>query len=1097
MKRLRKIPNFKAQPDDPLAAAHAMLTQWVTEIEITRPSWEYWRDADLKSLCSGEALLAAPPAQARCIVLAAAVQERYYYGLIEQVFAGVDATDAVACKLRDLLSGRLREATNVTNVLLRRALPLERGDLESLLEWCMAQSVQVSYRMPAGQLTKSLERHAAAHGIDAELRVLMKRFAQWLRVSRHKDGARLSTTISQLCGEAGGEAAPEPAAVAVKPAPEPAASGNPLVLRALKAFLGTAAGPKPETVEIGPDRFDVAADSPLRAEHDTLSKLLEQGVAAKQWDTDPRKLAEGRRILALEPGPRGRVLLAAAERHVASLLDHSRDLDETQLWYARYALASFVPALAGEPFELDRDALFDFLLYMSIRPYDQQAVFATLQDKVSAASFTEGERWVLHRWRCARIAGPLLGSEPRDIQQLTEWIGDGARFFLAPGEHWSDAVNACLAAMPAGARANWVALLRHALTATSSRPSDRWKQTAVKMLGTIGDAAVQQAIERWFPLVAKGRTFAGFPAYLHDTRAFADTMQEENATALRGLLWMVPLLAGRDKLVRMAGAVALSAYKKVPGVGPRAVKVGNAAVYTLSEMVSPEAAGQLAMLKVRVRFGTAQKEIEKAFDAAAKQLALPRGQVEELSVPSCGLETVGRREETLGEYRAELTVTGSDAALQWFDSKGKALKSAPASLKKDHAETLKELQQSLKDTQAMLGAQRERVDALFLERKSWTAAAWRERYLDHPLVGAIGRRLIWCIGDTAVTVADGTAMDSKGRPVAIADDATVTLWHPAGRSVREVVEWRRRIESLGIVQPFKQAHREVYLLTDAERRTATYSNRFGAHILRQHQFNALCGTRRWKNKLRMLVDAEYPPAGRDLPAWGLRAEFWVEGVGEDHGTDTNEAGAFLRLASDQVRFHRIGAASNAAHAGGGGYSSTAAGPGAGDVNEPLPLEQIPPLVFSEIMRDVDLFVGVSSVANDPTWQDGGPGGRYRDYWQQHSFGELSATAASRRDVLERLVPRLNIADRCRISDRFLIVRGDRRTYKIHLGSGNILMEPNDQYLCIVPDARMRSQDQPVYLPFEGDTTLAIILSKAFLLANDTKIADQSITRQIG
>src|SRR6516162_7129953 len=25
--------------------------------------------------------------------------------------------------------------------------------------------------------------------------------------------------------------------------------------------------------------------------------------------------------------------------------------------------------------------------------------------------------------------------------------------------------------------------------------------------------------------------------------------------------------------------------------------------------------------------------------------------------------------------------------------------------------------------------------------------------------------------------------------------------------------------------------------------------------------------------------------------------------------------------------------------------------------------------------------------------------------------------------------------------------------KIHLGSGNILMEPNDQYLCIVPDAR--------------------------------------------
>jgi hypothetical protein len=36
----------------------------------------------------------------------------------------------------------------------------------------------------------------------------------------------------------------------------------------------------------------------------------------------------------------------------------------------------------------------------------------------------------------------------------------------------------------------------------------------------------------------------------------------------------------------------------------------------------------------------------------------------------------------------------------------------------------------------------------------------------------------------------------------------------------------------------------------------------------------------------------------------------------------------------------------------------------------------------------------------------------------------------------------------------------------------------------------------LFIPFEGDQTLAIILSKAFLLAEDKKIADPSITRQI-
>jgi hypothetical protein len=203
----------------------------------------------------------------------------------------------------------------------------------------------------------------------------------------------------------------------------------------------------------------------------------------------------------------------------------------------------------------------------------------------------------------------------------------------------------------------------------------------------------------------------------------------------------------------------------------------------------------------------------------------------------------------------------------------------------------------------------------------------------------------------------------------------------------------------------------------------------------------------------------------------------------------------LRLSTDQVRFSRTGAAENLAHASGSGFTSRAARPGDAEINEPIPLADVPPLVFSEIMRDVDLFVGVASVGNDPTWQDGGPEGRYRDYWHGYSFGELSATAQTRKVVLERILPRLKIGDRCSFSDRFLVVRGDIRTYKIHLGSGNILMSPNDQYLCIVA-TQGAGEPGGVFLPFEGDNTLSIILSKAFLLAADAKIKDPTINRQI-
>jgi len=312
----------------------------------------------------------------------------------------------------------------------------------------------------------------------------------------------------------------------------------------------------------------------------------------------------------------------------------------------------------------------------------------------------------------------------------------------------------------------------------------------------------------------------------------------------------------------------------------------------------------------------------------------------------------------------------------------------------------------------------------------------------------------------------------------------------------EVLAWRDWLAELEIRQPFKQAHREVYLLTDAERTTRTYSNRFAAHVLKQHQFNALCAARGWKNSLRLMVDDEYPPATRVLPAWGLRAEFWIEGLGHDYGADTTEAGTYLYLVTDQVRFYNIDARANYAHAGGGGYATLSRGPGAPTV--PIVLEELPPLVFSEVMRDADMFVGVASVGNDPNWSDGGPEGRYRDYWASYSFGALSQTAKTRQQVLQRLIPRLKISDRCRLEGRFLLVQGDVRTYKIHLGSGNILMEPNDQYLCIVPTqgSAAGGLGNKLFLPFEGDRTLAIILSKALLLAEDVKIQDPTILHQI-
>jgi hypothetical protein len=1116
------VSPFAPQPGSGLDTEHGVVSRWVEEAVRALDEQHWYQDVELKSQLSGRIILEAAPDEARRYVRAAAEQAEHWNRRSREIQAEAKShAERASPEFRSQSNGvavRRRRAATVVSSLMRRTLPFEEDDLIAILDWCSGADRLTMHEVPVGYITRALQRFLEGRAASDALRERMTRFAVALRAVYEKDIARHGTTIEQLLAgpigsssEAGQPNDDTPAA----PLPPPAAApvGNPAVLDAVKRDLGIA-GEAAATEPLDPDGFPLRADSPLRAEHALLSEMLASVVGTRNYVQPPLEALRGSdRVLAMDAAATGRLLLAAAERDAADFLAPTEGGNHV-LWQSRYAVTSLTATLAQRSFALDRSGAFDLLVYIATRaaprnrrPFD--TAFATLlsyvEQEVARGPLSDGERYVLHLLRASWIDGPPLGAAT-EVNRLAALVGDGRLLFLVPGEAWTDQLNDDLTRLPRSDREAWVALLKHALTATAARPSAKWLKTGEKLVTAIGGEKLAAAIHRWLPSVAQGRSIARLGAGRGGTGSGPDVMHEENATCLRGLIWLAPTLAGHGdstELARALTTVALSAYRKVPGVGPRAIKVGNAAVYALSEIGSTEAVGQLAMLKVRVKFGTAQKEIEKAFNTAAEALSLPRDQIEEMAVPSYGFDAVGVRRETFadGEYTAELRVDGRDVELHWSRADGKAQKSVPAKVKSDHKEELKELQGAAKDVAAMIPAQSERLDSMFLLEKQWPLPVWRERYLDHPLVGTLARRLIWTFttnGDTRAGAWSGdTIEDVAGNSIDPPNDASVGLWHPIGRPVEDVLAWRRWVEAREIRQPFKQAHREVYLLTDAERQTETYSNRFAAHVLRQHQYNALCAARGWKNKLRMMVDDTYPPTYRELPQWGLRAEYWVEGVGTEYGADTNDSGAYLRVATDQVRFYRVDAAENRAHAGGGGYHSAAGRRGAPGPTEALPLDEIPALVLSEIMRDVDLFVGVASVGNDPTWQDGGPGGRFRDYWNRYSFGDLAETARTRRAILERLVPKLKIAGQCTVIDRFLVVRGKLRTYKIHLGSSNILMEPNDQYLCIVP-ARdpVAVGAERVFLPFEGDTVLSIVLSKAFLLADDESIKDPTIVRQI-
>jgi Domain of unknown function (DUF4132) len=641
-------------------------------------------------------------------------------------------------------------------------------------------------------------------------------------------------------------------------------------------------------------------------------------------------------------------------------------------------------------------------------------------------------------------------------QEKADAAANTVALFKPKQDDWGAALMAKLATLPAQVQAPLGALLTLASEGgKNAKPAKGWLKSAAQTLDRPDHAQLGEYLLDFIECHEPGT-----PITL------------ENQETLRALLWLAAMAAPEASARRLEAFAQTCLTFSAAHFAYLSLVLGNASIHAFALMPGTAGVGSLTRLRRKLKRSGEIKTVDKALAALAQARGMGAGELEEIGLPDYGFASDGRLEIAVGPATATLTITDANTLeTSWRAVDGSPLKGPPAEVKTHHAEALKELKARTKEIGETLKAQCARLERLYLDERKWPLDQWRARYLDEALVAGMTRRLIWSfkLGDRWLTGLPEAKQigDERGQRVDLdGSDVHVRLWHPMQSEASHVLAWRQRLASLEITQPFKQAHREIYVLTDAERETSTYSNRFAGHIVQQHLFRALCQARGWSAPAFGVWDPGNSRPMKRVPAQELRAEFWVEPIEEESSTD--QGFKFLYLSTDQVRF------------------ATSAG-------EPLVLEQVPAVLFSELMRDVDLFVSVANIGNDPTLGLRNAGA-HDEYWTRSAFGELTETAKTRQAVLRDLLPGLTIADRCRLDERFLVVTGKLRTYRIHLGSSNIMMAPNDQYLCIVQDHQ--NAGGRVRLPFEGDHTLSLILSKAFLLADDDKIKDASIVSQI-
>jgi hypothetical protein len=584
--------------------------------------------------------------------------------------------------------------------------------------------------------------------------------------------------------------------------------------------------------------------------------------------------------------PRKRLKSAPAEERVAFVFEALATLSAPKTISLELALKGIVSSLLRGGLPLH--SLEALRLVEMVSQRRQTFPYKALLSAIEDLTMTPGLKDALLRLR------PMIdewhgGREMQEIHERIDKLVYGAKEKPAAAvSSWTRRVFQEIDRSPK--QLAWRALMLHARSLTQSSASRKWQSESAAYVDKIGRPEFLEAVQRWLALGPMPET----PNV---------QMPEEEADYQKGFIWTLGALGDTSVAVDIAD-FAFACFRKIPQIGAVSHRVGNACVNALSAMPGLDAVTQISRLAMRVKYDVARRLIEKALVEAAQRNNVSRDDLEAMSVPSFGLNEESVRTEVMGNCQARLAVENGVAVLTWSRD-GKPVKAAPAEVKADHAQALAEIKKAAKELDAVLSTQRLRLERQLLSQAACRFDRWKAWYLDHPVTSVFAQRLIWEIetdgsAQTAIW-REGGLVDWAGNAVVAAPASAVRLWHPIRAQVQTVLSWRCWLEDRGVRQPFKQAHREVYLLTDAERQTETYSNRFAAHIVRQHQFSALCRERGWQFNLMGQWDSHNTPY-LELPAYKLRAEFDVS-FSEDG--ETSGHAVYRTISTDRVQFFAI------------------------------------------------------------------------------------------------------------------------------------------------------------------------------------------------
>jgi hypothetical protein len=343
------------------------------------------------------------------------------------------------------------------------------------------------------------------------------------------------------------------------------------------------------------------------------------------------------------------------------------------------------------------------------------------------------------------------------------------------------------------------------------------------------------------------------------------------------------------------------------------------ALEVFSMLKYPDSIPYIMNFKAKIKQTWAQKRFDKYLKQIAKKQKVEPDEIIEIATSDYGFNHEHVYESILGDYKVQISfLTSKNKQAIWIDSNtGNKQKSVPKEVTENFPEALKYVKNHLKDIETQLSVQAKRIESQYLVDRVWNIDFWIKNYFGHPFVGIITKELLWLFTTGSLSIVgfieDNIVMSISGEPIDIREFETVKLWQPRHSTNVSIQSIKEVILKKKIQQPFKQVNREFY---DVDFIVKSKGSKMKKSILSQ-----LCKNRNWTSSANHNIK---------IPQMNLTAELVLK--------DSNDDTRGIFYGSENTELQGIDIRTN---------------------KQLVQPSEVNPVILSEILRDVDLFINAA------------------------------------------------------------------------------------------------------------------------------------------